>query len=355
MNLKYLGFKVLEKFIMAVMLATAAIMSYVTLIGMLALIVNPAHAAEKWAPTQPIEFVIPVGCCVGGANDMTRLIITISEKYNLLPHRLLPVNRPTGPASEGYVYIKEQTGNPHVLGFAITSIFTQELANNKSNFTYTDLTPISMLALDQFVLWTNSQSAHNNSQQFLLNAKSKPGIVSIGGLGVKQEDQIVVAAIENKKSVKFNYIPFKVGGDIAVGLAGGHIDASVNNPSEGLALWQAGKLKPLCVFDRKRMPNRKNIANAQSWHSIETCVEQGLDVQYKMMRSVFAAPGVDAEVVEYYENFFKKVVATDEWKQYMEQNALEPQFMTGQQFRQWLATAYQDHKQIMKESGWITK
>lgn len=345
--------KLLEILIKAIMLGTAFIFAYISITGVFNIAISHAHADESWQPTQPIEFVLPVGCCVGGANDMARMIKSIAEKYNLLPQPLVLLNRPTGPASEGYVYLKDKSGNPHVIGFAITSIFTQELANPKSLFSYTDLTPVAMLALDQFVLWVNADAPYQNLKQFIADAAARPHDISIGGLGVKQEDQILVAATEKFKSVKFNYIPYRVGGDIAVNLAGGHIDASVNNPSEGLQLWQSEKLKPLCVFDSIRMPGQAVIVNNQSWNSVPTCKEQGLDVQYKMMRSIFAAPGIHPRVLTYYQNFLQQVVATPEWQQYLENNALESQIKTGAEFDQWLTNAYRVHHQIMVDAGWV--
>lgn len=339
--------KIVEKFIMAGMLAIAMFFANAT--------IKDVHAQSTWQPTRSIEFVVPVGCCVGGANDMARMIKSIIEKHNLVAQPIVVTNKPTGPASEGYVYLKNQSSNPHVIGLAITSVFTQGLANPDSGFVYTDLTPVAMLALDQFALWVPADAPYRNSQDFIRAASATPGGISIGGLSVKQEDQIVVVAMEQARSVKFNYVPFKVGGDIAVALAGRHINASVNNPSEGLPLWQAGRIKPLCVFDTTRIPNQAVVAGSHSWNDVPTCREQGLDVQYKMMRSIFAPPNTSSEVLSYYQNLLEKVLSTPEWRQYIQQNALEPQFMIGDKFSKWLATTYQQHQSIMMRSGLMSK
>jgi tripartite-type tricarboxylate transporter receptor subunit TctC len=72
----------------------------------------------------------------------------------------------------------------------------------------------------------------------------------MGGTGSKQEDQIITVAIEKAvPGVKFIYVPFKGGGDVAVQLVGKHIDSTVNNPIEAVAQWRAGQLRALCVFD----------------------------------------------------------------------------------------------------------
>ena len=39
-------------------------------------------------------------------------------------------------------------------------------------------------------------------------------------------------------------------------LVGGHVDATVNNPIEAVTHWRSGTLRPLCVFDGKRLPAR---------------------------------------------------------------------------------------------------
>jgi len=41
---------------------------------------------------------------------------------------------------------------------------------------------------------------------------------------------------------------------VATQLVGGHVDSTVNNPIEAVAQWRAGSLRPLCVFDTKRLP-----------------------------------------------------------------------------------------------------
>ena len=62
---------------------------------------------------------------------------------------------------------------------------------------------------------------------------------------------------------------------MAVQLVGKHIDSTVNNPIEAVAQWRAGQLRPLCVFDDKRMPYKAKVTDTQSWDDIPTCKEVG--------------------------------------------------------------------------------
>mgnify|MGYP003346011211 CR=1 FL=1 len=47
--------------------------------------------------------------------------------------------------------------------------------------------------------------------------------------------RLITVAVEKQAGIKFTYVPFKGGGDVAVQLVGKHIDSSVNNPIEAVA------------------------------------------------------------------------------------------------------------------------
>ena len=144
----------------------------------------------------------------------------------------------------------------------------------------------------------------------------------MGGTGSKQEDQIITVALERLTAPKkMTYVPFKGGGDVAVQLVGKHVDSSVNNPIEAVAQWRAGSLRPLCLFDGKRSTYAEKVTKDMAWSDIPTCKEAGIDVEYQMLRGVFGTPGISKEQVAFYVDLFKKVAATEDWKDYMEKGA----------------------------------
>ena len=158
----------------------------------------------------------------------------------------------------------------------------------------------------------------------------------MGGTGSKQEDQIITVGIEKATGTKFIYVPFKGGGDVAVQLVGKHVDSTVNNPIEAVAQWRAGKLRPLCVFDDKRMPYKEKITDTQSWSDIPTCKEAGVPTDYTMLRGIFMPPGVTQDQIAFYVDLLKKVRETPEWKDFMEKGAFNQTFMDGDDYFKWL-------------------
>jgi tripartite-type tricarboxylate transporter receptor subunit TctC len=311
-------------------------------------------AQASWQPSKTVEFIVPAGTG-GGADQMARLIQSIVAKNNLMKEPMVVVNKGGGAGAEGFLDVKGAKSDPHKIIITLSNLFTTPLATNVP-FNWKDLTPVKMMALDQFVLWVNSETSYKSAREFVDATKSGgPSKMKMGGTGSKQEDQIITAAIEKQSGTKFIYVPFRGGGDVAVQLVGKHIDSSVNNPIEAVAQWRAGQLRPLCVFDADRMPYKTKIAGDMSWYDIPPCKQSGLDVEYLMLRGIFMAPDVRPEQVAFFVELLKKVQATTEWREFLERGAFNTTSLEGDAFRTWLTREETRHHTLMQEAGFLAK
>jgi putative tricarboxylic transport membrane protein len=319
--------------------------------GVAAMAIAPlAHAA--WEPTKPVELVVPAGTG-GGADQMSRLIQGVVAKHNLMKQPIVVVNKSGGAGAEGFLDVKGAKGDPHKLVVTLSNLFTTPLATGVP-FNWRDLTPVSMMALDNFVLWVNAETPHKTAKEYLDAVKAAgPSKMKMGGTGSKQEDQILTVGIEQGTGTKFIFVPFRGGGEVAVQLVGKHVDSTVNNPIEAVAQWRAKQLRPLCVFDDKRMPYPAKITDTQSWQDIPTCKESGVATTYTMLRGIFMPPGVTDEQKKFYVELLKKVRATPEWKDYMEKGAFNQTYMDGDAYFNWLGKTEQMHRELMKGAGFL--
>ena len=314
----------------------------------------PGTAIAAWEPTKPVELIVPAGTG-GGADQMARFLQGVIAKHNLMKQPLIVVNKAGGAGAEGFLDVKDDKADPNKLIITLSNLFTTPLATGVP-FSWKDLTPVAMLALDEFVLWVPAETPYKTAQDYMNAIKAgTAGQFKMGGTGSKQEDQIITVALEKKVGKKMTYVPYKGGGDVAVQLVGKHIDSSVNNPIEAVAHWRSGALRPLCVFDSKPMPYPQKVTATMSWEDIPTCKSQGLDVEYLMLRGFFMPPGVTPEQVDYYVNVFKKVRELPEWKKFTEEAAFNTTFMTGKQYADWVSNAEAEHKTLMQEAGFIAK
>jgi tripartite-type tricarboxylate transporter receptor subunit TctC len=312
----------------------------------------PSYAA--WEPTKPVEFVVPAGTG-GGADQMARFIQGVVAKNKLMSQPIIVVNRSGGAGAEGFLDVKGSKGDAHKIIITLSNLFTTPLATGVP-FNWKDLTPVQMLALDQFVLWVNADSPYKTAKDYFDAIKSKPEhSLKMGGTGSKQEDQIITAMIEKAAGKKMTYVPYKGGGEVAVQLVGNHVDSTVNNPIEAESQWRAGKLRALCVMDNNPMPYTTKLTATQAWSDVPTCPSAGIPVDYLMLRGIFMPPGVTQEQVAFYQQLFEKLRASAEWKDFMEKGAFNTTALKGPEFVAWLEKTETMHRELMKEAGFLAK
>jgi tripartite-type tricarboxylate transporter receptor subunit TctC len=252
------------------------------------------------------------------------------------------------------MYMKQNAGDTNKVLIAYSLIYMLPLSA-KIPFDWRDLTPVSVLALDEFVLWDNVQLPYKTVKEFVDAAKSANPVFKMGGTGSKREDHVLTVFLEKKTGAKFAYLPYKSGGEAATQLVGNHTASNVNNPSENLEVWRAGQVRALCVFAKERMQYKQKVTDTMSWNDIPTCKEQGVDVSYQMLRAMFLPGKVTAEEQAFYTDLFKKVTQTAEYKDYMEKQALKPVFLSGGDMMKFLEEDDALNKSLMTEAGFVAK
>jgi tripartite-type tricarboxylate transporter receptor subunit TctC len=279
---------------------------------------------------------------------MARFVSAVIQKNNLAPVPFLAVNKSGGAGAEAFLYVKENKGNPNIIVITLSNLFTTPLHTGVP-FNWKDLTPVSMLALDYFVLWVNSGTPYKTANDYLDAVRAKPTSFKMGGTGAAQEDQILTIQLEQNFGLKLIYVPFKGGGEVCTNLVGGHIDSTVNNPSECVGNWKGDRVRPLAVLDSERI-------QLSDWDKIPTMKEAtGKDVAYNMLRGIFMPPGVPKEAHDYYVGLMKRVTETADWKKYVTDNALKAKFMTGPEYVKWLEQAEALHKDLMTKGALVKK
>src|SRR5512139_2575115 len=126
--------------------------------------------ALAWEPSKPVEFVVPAGTG-GGADQMARLIQGIVVKHKLMKESMVVVNKSGGAGAEGFLSVKEAKGDPHKIIVTLSNLFTTPMATGVP-FSWRDLTPVAMLALDQFVLWVNAETPYQTTKEYLAAVKA---------------------------------------------------------------------------------------------------------------------------------------------------------------------------------------
>ncbi len=304
--------------------------------------------AAPVAPTKPVEFIISTA--PGGGSDIyARKMQSIIDTLKLSPQPITPVNREGGSGAVAFQYVYDHRGDPSVITITLNSFFTT-LIVQKLPYKATDFTPIANLALDPFYLWVNEDSPWKNAQDFIAAAKVDSLVVT--GTGSKQEDEALFDRIQVTAGLKpFKFVPSSSGATVAAAVAGhqGGVVASVNNPSEGKGLYQGSprKMRPLCTFE-------PTSPTGATYKDLPTCKSQGLAIDdYFIVRSIMAPPGLSKGQQAFWVDVFKKVYDSDEWKKFMVDQELKPDFRSGADFDKLIADYQKLHEDIAKQFNWV--
>jgi tripartite-type tricarboxylate transporter receptor subunit TctC len=304
----------------------------------------PQDAVAQWTPKKPVEFVIMAGQG-GGADRLARLIQSIIEKNNFSNQPFIPINKGGGSGAEALRYMMDKKGDPHVIMATLNSLYTTPLRNPGLGVDIMELTPVARLAEDTFVLWVSSETSIKSVDDYVA-AVNKAGMDNwkMGGTGTGQEDSLVTAMLEKAYGVKHTYVPFKGGGTVAKNLIGNHVESTVNNPSEQLGFYEAGKSRPLAAFTPERIA---------AFPDVPTFRELGHDLVYYMQRSVVAPPGIPADAQAFYVDVFNKVNESAEWKEYTAKKALNRAFLTGDALMTYFEAEREKHRGLLMATGEI--
>jgi putative tricarboxylic transport membrane protein len=309
--------------------------------------------ALAWEPTKPVEIVVAAGA--GGASDqMARMMQAAIQKNKLMKAPVIVTLKGGASGAEALMYMKSEPDDTNKVLIAYSLIYMLPLSA-KVPFDWRELTPVAVVALDEFVLWTNNDVPAKTTKEYVDLAKKASPQFKMGGTGSKREDHVLTVFLEKKTGAKFAYLPYKSGGEAATQLVGNHIQSNVNNPSENLEVWRAGQVKPLCLFAKERIQYKAKVTDKMAWSDIPTCKEEGVDVDYQMLRAMFLPGKVAPEVTAFYVDLFRKIAQTAEYKDYMEKQALKPVFITGKDMVKFLEQDEALNKSLMTEAGFVAK
>src|SRR5881396_1562787 len=188
--------------------------------AVLAAVLANAPAMAAWEPAKPVEIVVAAGA--GGASDqMARMMQAAIQKNNLMKQPMVVSLKGGASGAEALIYMKTGAGDPHKVLIAYSLIYMLPLSA-KIPFNWRELTPVSVIALDQFVLWDNTTLPHKNVKEFIAAAKAANPPFKMGGTGSKREDHVLTVFLEKRTGAKFAYLPYKSGGEAATQLVGNH-------------------------------------------------------------------------------------------------------------------------------------
>lgn len=302
---------------------------------------------QAWQPDKPVEIVVPT-TPGGGIDRSARLLQKILQEGGLVNVPVTVVNKPGGGGAVSLVYLNQHAGDAHFLAINSPNSIANDL-NGRGTVKYRDVTPLANLFSEYTVVAVRADSPLRNGQDFIDRLRKDPAALAVATpttLGsVNHLSFALVAKAGGIDPRKLKAVVLGSGGDAVTALLGGHIDAHTGTPSSVVRMVQAGKVRVLGILAPKRIGGP--YAGTPTW------TEQGFRAVMDTWRGVIGPKGLTAAQIAFWDGVLAKAVATDTWKQALEQNTWEPNYLNSVQTRKLFDDEYAEYRGILGELGMI--
>jgi putative tricarboxylic transport membrane protein len=310
--------------------------------------VAPAAAAE-WKPDKGVELIVPTGPG-SGVDNTARTLQAIIHANKLIETPLTITNKPGGSYGVALNYLGQFPGDGQRL-FIQTSTPLSALLTGQLKVNYFEFTPIANLITEPIALMVRAESPIATAKDLAQRLKTDPSSVSIA-LAAARGNAYHIAAALLARSVgadirRLKIVVFGSSGEAMTALLGGHVDVVSVTPGNFLPMLEARKIRIVGIASGKRLSG--------PLAAVPTLKEQGLDVVFDVPRSIMGPKGLSAGQIHYWDSVFERLVKTEGWRQAVEKNQWDEDYMNSAELGRNLKAQYEILKDVLSELGMVIK
>lgn len=318
----------------------------------LAAVVSGAGLAACDAPSDDArgwECIAPANA--GGGWDLTcRSVGRVLGELGLSPGLVRTTNLPGAGGGVAYARIVAQRNDdPSVLVAASPSTTLRLAQGQYGRLTEDDVRWVGALGAEYGVLAVAADAPWQRLDDLIAEWRRDPGsLVVSGGSAVAGQDHMKVLLLADRAGIdplRIRYVPFDGGGEAMTALLGGFVQVFSGEASEVEGQVEAGRLRVLAVLS----PERVQGALA----SVPTARESGLDVTWVTWRGFYVPRDVSDEVYARWIDVLGRVGVSDSWAEARRVNRLQPFFLLGPEFSDFVRAQVADFRAMSKEIGLI--
>lgn len=301
-----------------------------------------AAAAGADYPTRPIKLIVPYP--PGGIGDtMSRdLGSRMAQRFG---QPVIIENRPGASQMIGAEYLARAQPDGYTLFLgSLTSLGL--VAYSQKAISYDpvrDFAPVSMFFSTPLYMVVNPQVPATDVRTFVAWAKSHPGKVSFGSIGVGGSLHLAGAMFNAAAGIDMQHIPYKGSMPALNDLLAGRIDVMFDAGTSSLPQVKAGKLRVLGVTSAKR---------ASGTPEIPTIAEQGVGgYDASFWFGIVAPAGTPKEVVQKLSTSINDILRLPEIRDRYKPNGVEVEGSTPEEMAEQIRKDLPRWTEIQRRAG----
>ncbi len=315
-----------------------------TVLALSLVVPGAAPAQDAWKPTRAVTLIAPNA--PGGTSDRTaRELQRLFQNYKLVDVTVNVVNRPGGGGTLALNQLHSSAGDPHVILITTSAVISNHITGLTS-YNYTEFSPIALLLGDNYGINVRAGSPIRSARDMLDQVRKNPEALTFGmsSIGGTNHTSLVAALKKGGVDVRrVKMVTFAGGGQISLQLIGGHVDVintGLGNMADHLV---QGRMRTLAITGPRRMGGA--FADVPTWK------ELGIDVSLIGWRGILGAKGLTPAQVAYWDDVFRKVVQTEEWKADLAKNYWLDIYANAAGMRKWLDSENAEVRALLTDLG----
>jgi tripartite-type tricarboxylate transporter receptor subunit TctC len=291
-------------------------------------------------PSKPVRVVIVFP--PGGATDIVGRII-FQKMGEQLNQQFVIDNRGGAAGMIGAALVAKSPPD----GYTIM-VYSQTLLANAHLYEklpydalkdFIGITPLTRLV---GMLGVHPSMPVRTTKDFIALAKARPNQILYGSAGIGAFQHLSMSSLANMIGAKMNHVPFKGGAPAVVALMGGEIHSILTPVAEVYAYLKSGRVRPIAVSSETRITQ---------FPEIPAIAETVKGFEFTSWFGAFAPAGTPRPIIDRLNAELKKAVADPEVASKLSVQALDPMYMTPEDFAKHLKFDYDRLKDVVKLSG----
>jgi len=286
-----------------------------------------ASAQAEW-PSKPIRILVPYAA--GGGQDTTARLLAEPLRAALgqpiiVDNRVGAAGRTAADAlakspPDGYTLMLGGGGETAANGALFKNKITYDPVN--------DLLPIHIAVKAPIVLMVHASMPFNTIPKLIAFARANPGKLSYSSSGIGNLQHLAGELFNTMAGVKTVHVPYRGAAPAVADIAAGQIPMGFNSLPAALPLVQAGKIRPLGVSSRERMPQIPEVPS----------ISEHL-TGYELVNyfGVFGPAGMPSPIVDKLNRAVEAALREPTLKSRFEALGLVPQSQTASQAKAYVA------------------
>jgi tripartite-type tricarboxylate transporter receptor subunit TctC len=286
--------------------------------GALALSGHPGALAQAGDyPNRPINLVVPFA--PGGGTDVVGRFIAQSLG-EVLGQPVVVLNRAGAAGVLGTQTVKAAPADGYTLMFTSQSIVTQSYEPD-AKASHKDFTLVGMLNQDAFGLAVEQGARWKTLQDFIDEAKKRPGQLSVGTTGFGSATYMQIPLLEKAAGIKLNPIPYNGSAGFQNALLAKTVDSAGVVVADAAGLLKGKQLRMLGIMSANRL---------EQFPDVPTYREVGVPVDFIFWRGLFVHKDTPAPIVATLRTALAKVARSPGFRDKMVAGSFIPAELTGE-------------------------